>query len=377
MRYASWEIDGRKGIRNTEGDVIATRALTRRIRLHWPGYNYQDSYIVLVAPESWGSRGLFFGRAPGLAKDSHAVAKEWMDLCHKSHGARCSVKRGVNFENMRRKAFFGVIDVDMMCLTSLPPDERYVALSYTWASEQPFKSTSQNFRTYREKGGIQANLKNMPRVIRDAIGLVRQLGERFLWVDALCIIQDSDNLNTRLMDVVYGAAHLTICAADEASAATTANGSHGLNAAENMSVADGESQIEADGPVSFKVGEASLKAFDPSERTFDQHVHEYDPGYAPSIQLMVSYLAETFVKRSRWDTRAWTFQERMLSRRCLIFVDGRMYFQCYTTTMCENIVSEDSGMLLRSSYRSTFLIRIKSMVAPTSPRYERLISSGS
>lgn len=87
MRYASWEIDGRKGIRNTEGDVIATRALTRRIRLHWPGYNYQDSYIVLVAPESWGSRGLFFGRAPGLAKDSHAVAKEWMDLCHKSHGA--------------------------------------------------------------------------------------------------------------------------------------------------------------------------------------------------------------------------------------------------------------------------------------------------
>lgn len=278
---------------------------------------------------------------------------------------------------MRRKAFFGVIDVDMMCLTSLPPDERYVALSYTWASEQPFKSTSQNFRTYREKGGIQANLKNMPRVIRDAIGLVRQLGERFLWVDALCIIQDSDNLNTRLMDVVYGAAHLTICAADEASAATTANGSHGLNAAENMSVADGESQIEADGPVSFKVGEASLKAFDPSERTFDQHVHEYDPGYAPSIQLMVSYLAETFVKRSRWDTRAWTFQERMLSRRCLIFVDGRMYFQCYTTTMCENIVSEDSGMLLRSSYRSTFLIRIKSMVAPTSPRYERLISSGS
>ena len=124
--FASWEIDGRKVSRDTVGVITARRARTRRIHLHWPGNESQDSYIVLVAPDSWGSRGLFFGRATGTAKDNPPLAKRWLELCHESHGSRCSIERGQSFEDMRRKAFFGVIDVDLMYLTSLPIDGRYV-----------------------------------------------------------------------------------------------------------------------------------------------------------------------------------------------------------------------------------------------------------
>lgn len=34
------------------------------------------------------------------------------------------------------------------------------------------------------------------------------------------------------------------------------------------------------------------------------------------------------LEASRWDTRGWTFQERMLSRRCLYFSERYVYFQC-------------------------------------------------
>ena len=217
-------------------------------------------------------------------------------------------------------------------------------MSYTWGPGEPFKSSSTNFKKLHEKGGIQQFLDKIPRVIRDAITLVRSLGERYLWVDSLCIIQDSDqslHLNTRLMDIVYGGAHLTICAADGVSVTDTGKGIAGVGIA-GIGVTDDESATDANGNLNIEIFEVGLKALSPSERTFTQHIDEYDPGYAPSIELMVSYLAETLIKRSRWDTRAWTFQERMLSKRCLIFVDGRMYFQCQTTTMCEDIVSEDS-----------------------------------
>jgi hypothetical protein len=38
--------------------------------------------------------------------------------------------------------------------------------------------------------------------------------------------------------------------------------------------------------------------------------------------------------------RAWTFQERLLSRRCLIFAQGQVFFQCRSTAMSEDIWSD-------------------------------------
>ena len=55
---------------------------------------------------------------------------------------------------------------------------------------------------------------------------------------------------------------------------------------------------------------------------------------------MVSHLAETYIERSKWNTRGWTFQERLLSKRCLIFAEGRVFFQCRATAMSEDVVSE-------------------------------------
>jgi hypothetical protein len=119
-------------------------------------------------------------------------------------------------------------------------------------------------------------------------------------------VQDSNHsweLNARQMDLVYGNATLTICAADGANA------------------------------------NFGIIGLDPSRRVFTQHIEEYNQ----DVRLMVSHLAETYIRKSQWNTTAWTFQERLLSKRCLIFPEGRVYFQCRSTAMSEDIIAEDEG----------------------------------
>lgn len=80
----------------------------------------------------------------------------------------------------------------------------------------------------------------------------------------------------------------------------------------------------------------ALKAITPEERQIRQYIETC----GEDLDLMVSHSAESYIDRSKWNTRAWTFQERLLSKRCLIFAEGRVFFQCRSTAMSEDIVSE-------------------------------------
>lgn len=108
---------------------------------------------------------------------------------------------------MLSKSFFGVTDVYEMRLRSLPPNARYVALSYIWGEGDRYRTTLSNVEDHKQHGGLEKVVLLFPRVIVDSLKLVRSLGERFLWVDSLCIVQDSPSswsLNSTVMDVVYG-----------------------------------------------------------------------------------------------------------------------------------------------------------------------------
>ncbi len=203
----------------------------------------------------WESDALFLGRMIPSAGNNQALVKSWLDLCHDSHGTLCKIDRGQDFEDMVAKSYFGVVDVHEMRLTSLPHGARYIALSYMWGVGERYTTKLANIQIHQGYGGLEKVFAKLPRVIRDAIKLVRGLGERYIWVDSLCIVQDSArswNLNARDMDLVYGNAHLTICAAD------------------------GEGAM------------SGLRGLDPSERYISQHIEECARG----VRLMVSHPAE-------------------------------------------------------------------------------------
>lgn len=63
--------------------------------------------------------------------------------------------------------------------------------------------------------------EHLTTTIRDAITLTKQLGERYLWVDPLCLIQDSTAIRRQTlqdMDQIYSQSVLTIVAGNCSSA---------------------------------------------------------------------------------------------------------------------------------------------------------------
>lgn len=226
--FVSFQMDGREVFRDESGNVVRSSPRTRRIQLHWSHNDLKDAYIVLVAPEFgrgynadqqdlWESNALFLARNIGSANKNDARIRRWVDLCREHHGKACNSEPGPDFSRLISKAFFGVIDVAEMRLTSLPVGSRYVALSYTWGSHTLYTTNISNIRLHQEHGGLEKVFALLPKVIRDAIQLVRSLRERYLWVDSLCIVQNNDiswSLNSSVMDLVYGNAYVTICAAE-------------------------------------------------------------------------------------------------------------------------------------------------------------------
>jgi Heterokaryon incompatibility protein (HET) len=331
-------------LRDKDEKIIGSRPCTRRIRLRWEvdgnpskiGELF-DTYVVLVAPRT-GGKGLFLGRPLHSVKTDAALIRRWILYCEVSHGDACkSQTQGIPLS----KSFFGVIDVTEMCLTKLPDGARYIALSYTWGQGgHHFKTTALNVRDHLKPGGLRKMDLMMPRTIRDAINLVRDLGERYLWVDSICIIQGSDRswaLNSRVMDQVYGNAYLTICAAD------------GDGAGAGLQILNPERSPGSQAEKNSK------------EQSLSQNITQYNR----EIRLMSTQPAENYIRKSVWNTRGWTFQERLLSPRNLIFTAGRMYFQCRCTARSADIITEDDAAGWSIEFKDSPLLMLQKL--PTRP----------
>jgi hypothetical protein len=88
----------------------------------------------------------------------------------------------------------------------------YVALSYCWGGSQTLLTTTATAQDFTD--GIPTS--RIPKTILDAITLTHKLGLRYLWVDALCIIQDdSEDVAREISNMaqIYQNATVTVSAA--------------------------------------------------------------------------------------------------------------------------------------------------------------------
>jgi len=146
-------------------------------------------------------------------------------------------------------------------------------------------------------GALNSYMNSIPQVILDAMELVYSIGEKYLWVDSLCIVQDdADSKHDQIshMAIIYSSALMTIVAA---SARDASSNLPGLRPGTRW----------------------------PREK---QEIYELNRPLRPDLVLKA-------VDRTIYVSRAWTFQERHLSRRCLYFLDEQVYFQCRAELWCE------------------------------------------
>ncbi|KAK7943328.1 HET-domain-containing protein [Apiospora aurea] len=200
-----------------------------------------------------------------------SLIRSWMERCT-SHGTKCNNSPRPYTGKVPGPGIL-LIDVKRMKIAECDWTTRYLALNYVWGStsNKSLTSTKANIQHLKQDGALREIRDELPRAIKDAIDLTQALGETFLWVDALCIVQD-DDLSKAVyiprMDQIYGSAFVTLV--------TLCNDR-----------APGGSELPGS-PIEI----AGLYLV---------------PRLPPLISVE---------QRSVWTSRAWTFQEGIFSRRC-------------------------------------------------------------
>jgi hypothetical protein len=125
--------------------------------------------------------------------------QRWRTLCKNTHGDSCNTR----YSNLlsRQLDTLNPVDVVSAALVTLPSSTPFVVLSYAWGDAPVFRTQMSNIHLLPQPGSLSiSNTKiSLPGTIRDAIYLVKELGERYLWVDCLCIVQDAEDKKISVM----------------------------------------------------------------------------------------------------------------------------------------------------------------------------------
>lgn len=231
-----------------------------------------------------------------------------IENCFQTH-AECS-RTGPGFLPARCLDLGGQPGETVRVITTSKIPGRYACLSHCWGvNTQTCTLTSANF----EQFATGVLITTLPTTYGDAISLCRRLGIRFLWIDSLCIIQDSREDWQRecpKMTEYYGQCYVCIAAT------SSAEPNDGLKVDHRTSTVLNAEGSDIDGNL-YK-----LLAF-PTSELFKNIPHfsrtnSHDLGrHFPLMR------------------RGWVFQERWLSPRIIHFGGKEFLFECSAGLVCE------------------------------------------
>ncbi|KAM5344461.1 hypothetical protein ACJ41O_012997 [Fusarium nematophilum] len=231
----------------------------------------------------------------------HQQAYEWYRACLESHETCRRIGSREKFAPSR------LIDVgtegdDSWKLCLYPQDvtdpPEYLTLSYRWARSPTIVLLSSTIDEFRRGKPIAS----LPRTFQEAITVARRFSIRYLWIDSLCIIQDSPEdwaQESLRMHQVYANSCCTI-------AASASDGPDG-------------GLFRSRAAKDALTGYVTINFSDGSRRKFDI----WDQFYMNRLT------------QGSLTGRGWVFQERVLSPRVLHFCSSQIVWECFEMDKCE------------------------------------------
>lgn len=216
----------------------------------------------------------------------------WLLACTELHGGKC------NKYKRRIQQPIRLLNTSTLHLQTFGPNSmpRYFTLSYVWGIKKYTCLEENNFSKVINLGF--SHDANFNPSISDAIALMKGMNETYLWVDALCIVQDRDDdklAQIYQMDSIYANSILTIVAAGD-----NQGGLPGIS----------------------------------KPRT------EISTVQAGALMLVADACASSeshWSDNTAWSSRAWTLQEYLVSHRKLVFTTDQVYWWCQGSSWCESI----------------------------------------
>jgi len=229
------------------------------------------------------------------------LPRVWKECCQQTHGDDC--EHPLQLYRLSQCTPTWLIDVRNRCLVPGRPDVSYVALSYKWGRTKGLNLKKALLPQLQQPNALSDLQFHIPETILNAIDIVPLLGEEFLWVDALCIAQDDEDIKFQelnQMAAIYANSTVTVIAASGENAEYGLRGLQGVSKARELN----EKWIE------FGDVEKAIKPQFPSY-------------YSPNTPYF---------------KRGWTFQEYVFSKRRLIFEEEAMRWECNSCAWHEDIV---------------------------------------
>lgn len=231
------------------------------------------------------------------------LLSKWITECRELHGDKCRERMPLpeSHTNLR------LIDIENSRIVPADLKTRYVALSYVWGAEAKPLLTKATIQQYSRMHGLLDAV--IPKTILDAMDVAQQLGEQFIWVDSLCIMQDDEadkQEQLPIMFLIYNYAEFVIAAAvgDSAESGILEKNSRQRESTRPMEAIRGMNFTTILPPLAVALGE------------------------------------------SAWNTRGWTYQEALLAKRVLVFTEYQIYWVCHSSYWCEDQTLESHSRSL-------------------------------
>ncbi|KAK3988239.1 heterokaryon incompatibility protein-domain-containing protein [Cladorrhinum sp. PSN332] len=198
----------------------------------------------------------------------------------------------------------------------------FAALSYCWGSKEEHERNTPLQLNASTKTSLRAGLptSKLPLTLRQAVMVSRHLDIEYIWIDALCIIQDESSdwmAEAKKMATVYNMAKITIIA-------TGASSSYDGFLKQNLNSAHLESAFHQ--PIQLVAQMYCTSGFHANRRL---HLPQSDP----------------------IDSRGWTYQEELLSTRMLRFTKEDVQWQCnsHSTCVCSQPIWKEESYYIESN----------------------------
>ncbi|KAF1840464.1 tol protein [Cucurbitaria berberidis CBS 394.84] len=226
--------------------------------------------------------------------------RSWVETCDLTH-TDCMKRRRAT---PRSKSGPPEAPVRLVETASSSVQGPYCSLSHCWGEPNFVQLHVENKEKFK-KEGVGWHL--FPTNFQHAIEIVRALDIGYIWIDSLCIIQNSAddwNYEGSRMHLVYRNSHCNIAIAD------SPDSSYGA-----YRTRDPEDVV----PVKY------------------QPVTDSPFFGRKSWVAVAKNLWESELLHSDLYSRAWVFQERMLSPRILHFAKSQVFWDCPSLSACETL----------------------------------------
>lgn len=275
------------------------------------------------ARPTWSTVGV--GRVTSARRTTHAaIIQAWLQECDESH-TECRKSRENWYKSYAespehpeqtlpklptRVVDVGSTDPDVIQVIEITDEKGpYIALSHCWGGDIAVKTTRDNFRDCHR----DIRLHDLPKNFQDAVVVARAAGLRYLWIDALCILQDDKEdweKESGRMAAIYQNAHFVL-------GADMSPGSHG-----------GFLDTEECG---YKHWEAPIATFGSEKSTiYARYQDELHGNPCPMFKHDISFSPITPMDgevRNPMQERAWTLQEQFLASRMVHFSEKEMIWE--------------------------------------------------